>query len=1039
MPGPAIGNGTGNQGSSMQIWGKKKQEDRPPEKGVPRAAVEGASRQELVREAIRILSKESDADRLGVWIEPQPVQKEETSFPLSFRGMVWERGVEVTPSEWARLSPEFPLLQELFAGKSVEQDLDGPPARPMLGPLMEMRHAVWVAVGRRGHLRGVLLAGTRTKQGALPRALLESVAAELLLAVELEEEHRIARERQADLTMAGEMMTALGKSAPEGSFLAKLVNDCTETSVQCKGLGVVFAVVGRRSVIHGRQADVEEMAFHWKSGDPTWTHAIESGPPAGVWKKALETRRAVGSETEPPWPQGEVGRIVALPLEVNGEMLGVFVAGLRPGTASLAMLARLELRASMAAAALARGKRRAEDARREAWQRWLLDSGQEAVLLNARGEIAALSRGARNLLKETPEAGKEKQKIVKPALREAETCGTSFAELFRAREREGIEKWVRRIMAGASGGNAPTEEPPEFELRNGLRVRVRWAVPVGGELSAVLLDPVQSSATDTRPERAQAELSNVLEWLEEGVVLFDTKEGIRAMNSRFAQMAGLLPTEIAEITTLDGLIGRLAGQAAEPERFAERWRELSRGLESGVCEELQLVRPAPRILERAARPVLDAAGQRLGRVEIYRDLTARRVFQSKLLQTEKLATLGQMVTGVAHELSNPLTSILGYAQRLLLRGDPARRTEEARKIYQEAERASTILRRLLLNARETQPERRTVSLNQVVLQAMELQRFGLATEKIRLELELDPIPPFVHGDAGQLQQVLMNLVGNARQAIEESRKGGTIRVCTKRVGERRVLVEVSDDGPGIPAAIMARIFDPFFTTKPAGVGTGLGLPIVLGIVREHGGQVKVSSPPGGGAVFTIELPAASQPAAVPPEPAEAGEGRAPGSRAGHAEEPLRVVAHPGKAGPLVLVVEDEPTVARLIADVLEDEGMRVEVLMDGRAALDRAAREHYDLVICDMKMPGLDGQLFYKTLVRTGNSLRERFLFVTGDVVAAHTQEFLERYHLPRVAKPFRVEELTEKVKQVLAGKIPSETVTAARSAGTKKKAARNG
>jgi len=183
---------------------------------------------------------------------------------------------------------------------------------------------------------------------------------------------------------------------------------------------------------------------------------------------------------------------------------------------------------------------------------------------------------------------------VKPALREVETFGRSFAELFRAREREGIERWVRRIMAGASGASAPTEEPPEFELLNGARVRVRWAVPARGELSAVLLDPVQSSATDTRPERAEAELSNVLEWLEEGVVLFDTKEGIRAMNSRFAQMAGLLPTEIAEITTLDGLIGRLAGQAAEPERFAERWRELSHGLETGVCEELQLVRPAPR-------------------------------------------------------------------------------------------------------------------------------------------------------------------------------------------------------------------------------------------------------------------------------------------------------------------------------------------------------------------------------------------------------------------------------------------------------------
>jgi signal transduction histidine kinase/CheY-like chemotaxis protein len=489
-------------------------------------------------------------------------------------------------------------------------------------------------------------------------------------------------------------------------------------------------------------------------------------------------------------------------------------------------------------------------------------------------------------------------------------------------------------------------------------------------------------------ERAEAELRNVLEWLEEGVVLFDAKDGIRAMNSRFAQMAGLLPAEAAEITSLDELVRRLAEQAAEPDRFAERWRELARGLDGGVSEELQLLRPLPRVLERAARPVLDAAGRRLGRVEIYRDLTVRRVFQSKLLQTEKLAALGQRVMGVAHELSNPLTSILAYAQRLLLRRDATGRTEEAQKIYQEAERASTILRQLLLNARETQPERRSVSLNQVVLQTVELQRFGLPAERIRINLELDPVPPSVHGDAGQLQQVLMNLVGNARQAIEESGKGGNVWVRTKRTDEGRVLLEVSDDGPGIPEAIMARIFDPFFTTKPAGVGTGLGLAIVLGIVREHGGQLKVSSPPGGGAVFTIELAATSEAGSPPARPVEAGEQRARLSRAGRAVEASHGAAHPGTARPSVLVVEDEPTVARLIADVLEDEGMSAEVLMDGRAALDRAAREHYDLVICDMKMPGLDGQNFYKALVRAGNSLRGRFLFVTGDVVASQRRNF---------------------------------------------------
>src|SRR5260370_27442196 len=213
-----------------------------------------------------------------------------------------------------------------------------------------------------------------------------------------------------------------------------------------------------------------------------------------------------------------------------------------------------------------------------------------------------------------------------------------------------------------------------------------------------------------------------------------------------------------------------------------------------------------------------------------------------------------MVTGIAHELSSPLTSILGYAQRLLLRRDSIGDSQEARQIFQEAERASAILRQLLLSARDSRPERRRVSLNQVVSRTLELQRFSSADDKIRVELDLDPVLPFVQGDAGQLQQVLMNLIGNARHAIKEQGKGGTIRVKTKRIAEKRVLLEVADDGPGIPQAIQARIFDPFFTTKPAGVGTGLGLAIVLGIVREHGGRLPFTSNIGQGTVFSIEFP-----------------------------------------------------------------------------------------------------------------------------------------------------------------------------------------
>ena len=379
--------------------------------------------------------------------------------------------------------------------------------------------------------------------------------------------------------------------------------------------------------------------------------------------------------------------------------------------------------------------------------------------------------------------------------------------------------------------------------------------------------------------------------------------------------------------------------------------------------------------------------------------------------------------GVAHELSNPLTSILGYAQRLLANNRGRENEREIQQIFQEAERAASILQQLLLDARGTPTERRTVALNQVVSQAIALQQSRLDEENIHVELDLDPALSLVQGDPGRLQQVVMNLTGNARQAIAQTGRGGTIRVRTKQIGENRVLLEVDDDGPGIPPHLLSRIFEPFFTTKPPGTGTGLGLAIVLGIVRESGGHINVASPPGGGAIFSVALRAAlggqreaSFATADPTWPKQLGERRE--FPAAYRYEELAEMAEavgPGQSFEnRILVVEDEPTVAQLIADVLEEDGFLVEIILNGRDALRRAASEDYDLVICDMKMPGLDGQHFYKALVRAKNPLHERFLFVAGDVVSPSTNEFLTRNRLPHVAKPFRVEELAETVRSLL-------------------------
>jgi signal transduction histidine kinase/AmiR/NasT family two-component response regulator len=981
----------------------------------------------------------------------------------AWRGVVWDRESESTPAEWLQLSGEAPLPQEVvFGGVAVEHELE-PGGQPMLiGVLIGLEKALWVPIGVRGRLQGVILCGARSAQTTLGRATALRVAAELTLYLAWEEERIRSREGHADIALTRRIHAELGPGGHAELALQQLANSIVcepaagqtagqalgqatgQAAGEAAGIGAAFASIG---IWSGRPSAFDDDAneargnveFRWRSGDEDWLRLAESAAMSEIWQKALRLRRTTGTAPQALWMNRSVTRIVAVPIEADGELCGVLVAGLLRRGASLEALERLECRAGLAGLVLARRNRERAEARAAQRQRARLANSSECLLvLDELGRVTELSAGAEELIQEERKASETASGAPTTANGVATAVGAPLNFMFRDADRRAVEDWLQRDGDLHAERWNTAEEALDADLRNGVSVRLRRGLPGAQGHSVVILtklDRQQAAAEVVNNERA---LEGVIEWLEEGVVLFDAQENVRAHNTRFEQLAGLGPLESAKGATLDALIARMELQAADPAKFAARWRELAKGIEGGVRDELRMTQPSPRILERAARPVFDAVGRKLGRVEVYRDLTAQRMFQSQLLQTEKLAALGQMISGVAHELSNPLTSILGYAQRLLLRPDVGGRLPEVRQIFQEAERAAGILRQLLFSARESPPERRRIALNQVVLRSMELQRFSMAAEKVSMELDLDPGLPLVLGDAAQLQQVLMNLVGNARQALEQKGEGGRIRVRTKQVAERRVRLEIEDDGPGVPQSILARIFDPFFTTKAEGVGTGLGLSIVLSIVREHGGRVNVQNAPQGGAIFSIELPVAEGLTVTPPWPAGSFERELATGGAGPGAIPLAVnsaasVSRSALRG-RVLVVEDEPTVARLIADVLQDDGLIVEVLLDGREGLRRAAEQRFDLVICDMRMPGMDGQEFYRGLVKSRNALQHSFLFVTGDVIAPATQRFLELNRLPHLAKPFRVEELTERVREVLDNGNAREMLNAAAVKGPTRK-----
>ena len=370
--------------------------------------------------------------------------------------------------------------------------------------------------------------------------------------------------------------------------------------------------------------------------------------------------------------------------------------------------------------------------------------------------------------------------------------------------------------------------------------------------------------------------------------------------------------------------------------------------------------------------------------------------QEILFQHEKLAAMGSLLASVAHELQNPLSIVMVQAELLWEEIQQGPMAEQTQAITQSAERCARIVRNFLTLARQHPPERQWVDLNHVVQEAVELLTYALQVDTIEVALQLAPDLPMCAADHHQLHQVVINLVTNAHQALREVPypRRLTFTTCTD-AARTHIVLEVADTGPGIRPELQDRIFEPFFTTKPLGVGTGLGLPLCRGIVEGHEGTIHVQSQPGQGTVFRIELPVGDEPIAEPAAPAA-------------------VLAPALAQAKAILVVDDEPRIASALAHLLRRSGYVVDTAANGRLALDKLQERTYDLILCDLRMPELDGAGLYRELEACYPQLRRRVIFLTGDTLSSEAREFLETAGVARLSKPFRTAEVRRAVHQAL-------------------------
>jgi PAS domain S-box-containing protein len=518
-----------------------------------------------------------------------------------------------------------------------------------------------------------------------------------------------------------------------------------------------------------------------------------------------------------------------------------------------------------------------------------------------------------------------------------------------------------------------------------------------------------------RTIRMQGTLVDITERIEIEARLHQEQEFVRRLVASFPDMIAVMDFEgrftfvsprVEDILghPAQDLVGKLLSEQihrSEVPQLREAFAKLTSGRAANALFEYRTKHAdgSWRTMRASASPLYDAAGNINGVVASARDVTDAKAAEKQNLQKEKLAAMGEMMSGVAHELNNPLTAILGVSDLLRERApdDATRRQTEI--ILKQARRAAVIVQNLLAYARPSALTRKNMRPEEALQAAVDQQRASLSQKNVSIELVSPASGLALEADPKLLHQVFVNLIVNAEQAITSQRERGVLRVSIERA-DGKIAFVFADDGPGIAPENIGKIFDPFFTTKRPGGGTGLGLAICTAIIKEHGGSIEVQSAPGKGAEFRVWLPEFVEELSEPPL----------------AVRPA--VAAPAGSGALrghsVYVVDDEESIREIVQEGLSARGMTVEGASSSEEALPHLAAHSYDFVLCDFNLPGMNGEEFFKRIQPRADSPAPKFVFMSGALLDSATLAHFTEKGASVLQKPFHIAALATLLSELL-------------------------